>query len=71
MTQLNASSQYFQVATGSVISPRELSNAGFEMQNFKYLHTTFEDVKARLRDFYVVDESNHFQTIYRFDRLPF
>jgi len=71
MAQINASSQTFQVASGSTILPCDLANAGFEMHNFKFLHTTFEDVKARLRDFLVVDESNHFQTIYRFERLPF
>ncbi|ELY5142026.1 TPA: hypothetical protein I7264_03130 [Vibrio parahaemolyticus] len=71
MAKHNAASQYFHVAIGSSISPRELHDAGFEMQDFKFLHTNFEDVKARLRDFFVVDESNHFQIIYRFERLPF
>jgi hypothetical protein len=71
MATHNAASQYFQVALGSSILPRELYDAGFEMQNFKFLHSNFEDVKARLRNFYVVDESNHFQNIYRFERLPF
>ncbi|MEZ9911124.1 hypothetical protein AB4371_22115, partial [Vibrio sp. 10N.261.51.A3] len=61
--------RYFQVVLSSSILSRELYIAGFKMQNYKFQYTTYEDVKVRLPDHLVIDESNYFQTIYRFEHL--
>ncbi|EIA1590158.1 hypothetical protein LQM11_004417 [Vibrio parahaemolyticus] len=61
----------FNVAKGSDIRPYELANAGFEMQDFKFFPADFEEVKARLSDFIVTDESTTLDKVFRFERLPY
>lgn len=61
----------FRVAKGSNIRPYELAEAGIEMQDFKFFPADFEEVRERLSDFVVTDESTAFDKVYRFDRLPF
>ncbi|HHY0571743.1 TPA: hypothetical protein ACVU5J_003976 [Vibrio parahaemolyticus] len=61
----------FRVAKGSDIRPYELADAGFEMQDFKFFPADFEEVRKRLCDFLVTDESTAFDTVFRFERLPF
>ncbi|ELB2132138.1 hypothetical protein QNZ93_004603 [Vibrio parahaemolyticus] len=63
--------EVFNVAKGSDIRPYELANAGFEMQDFKFFPADFEEVKARLSDFIVTDESTTLDKVFRFERLPY
>lgn len=64
-------SSLFRVAKGSDIRPYELANAGFEMQDWKFFPADFEEVKARLSDFIVTEESTTFDKVFRFERLPY
>ncbi|QQD06595.1 hypothetical protein [Vibrio parahaemolyticus] len=61
----------FRVAKGSDIRPYELANAGFEMQDFKFFPADFEEVRKRLSDFVVTDESTAYDKVFRFERLPY
>ncbi len=63
--------EFFNVAKGSDIRPYELADAGFEMQDFKFFPADFEEVRKRLCDFLVTDESTAFGKVFRFERLPF
>lgn len=64
-------SSLFRVAKGSDIRPYELANAGFEMQDFKFFPADFEEVRKRLSDFVVTDESTAYDKVFRFERLPY
>ena len=63
--------EFFNVAKGSDIRPYELADAGFEMQDFKFFPADFAEVRKRLCDFLVTDESTAHDKVYRFERLPF
>ncbi len=67
-----AVSALFSVARGSKISPRELAAAGFTMQEGKFYPATFEEVKQRLSDdFIVTDESTPLKTVFGFYAWPY
>ncbi|EHK2924587.1 hypothetical protein J7Y46_004470 [Vibrio parahaemolyticus] len=61
----------FNVAKGSDIRPYELADAGVVMQNFKFFPADIEEVRERLSDFVVTDESTTFDKVFRFERLPY
>lgn len=67
-----AVSALFSVARGSVISPRELAAAGFIMCGGKFYPATFEEVKQRLGDRFIVnDESTPLETVFGFYACPY
>ncbi len=69
---LKAQSKGFSIASGSSITPVELANAGFVMNDF-FFHPIVEldALKQALPDFLIEDLSSPHQVSYRFDRLPF
>ncbi|AWG82289.1 hypothetical protein C9I78_26020 (plasmid) [Vibrio parahaemolyticus] len=59
------------MAKGSDIRPYELADAGIEMQDFKFFPADIEEVRERLSDFVVTDESTTLNKVFRFERLPY
>ncbi|EHC7291010.1 hypothetical protein FZF11_20445 [Vibrio parahaemolyticus] len=63
--------EFFTVAMGSDIRPYELAEAGFNMLNWKFFPADIEEVRERLSDFVVTDESTTLNKVFRFERLPY
>ncbi len=61
----------FRVAKGSDIRPYELAEVGLNMLNWKFFPADFEEVRKRLSDFVVTDESTAYGKVFRFERLPY
>ncbi|HHP0472859.1 TPA: hypothetical protein ACRZ6V_005334 [Vibrio harveyi] len=63
--------EFFSVAKGSSVTPQDLKAAGFEMNNFRFYPSSFEEVTKRLKGFWVTNESTVFKNVYRIEKLPY
>ncbi len=63
--------EFFSVAKGSFVTPQDLKAAGFEMNNFRFYPSDFEEVTKRLNGFWVTNESTAFKNVYRIEILPY